>query len=160
MMAVACTTSSQSSTTKIAIAHSPAATSPGAVSTSPSARAVVAADLNCKIGISSGAPGSGGFISFPDGAFTPDPSSSIGAGGQLSYLRGQSKWVASQRSAVSPDGLQYATTGSEDVGSTYEETVRTVDVHSGLYTDTALSSDARNVRILGYEASGVYAAAG
>jgi hypothetical protein len=73
--------------------------------------------FSCKLPISDGTAGSGGFISFPGAQFAADPSSQVavpgpGAGGRkafgLSYDRGFHRWLPVPYSWVSPDGTRYA----------------------------------------------------
>jgi len=89
--------------------------------TGPSANPAVQSDLgfSCRIAISNGSPGSGGFIKFPGGDFTTDPRSNVsityppgtqpGMGGpQLSFSSASGRWYPVTREAVSPDGSRYA----------------------------------------------------
>ncbi|HKF77495.1 MAG TPA: hypothetical protein VKF59_15250 [Candidatus Dormibacteraeota bacterium] len=90
----------------------PVATSTPSVGTSPTSSPVpLASTLSCTLPISRGNPGSGGFLAFPQGTFTPDPQSAItsedGFSG-LTYDRAVSKWLPVRRSAVAPDGSRYA----------------------------------------------------
>src|SRR5262249_49071954 len=74
---------------------------------SPSGSPVpLASTLSCRLPISSGQPGSGGFLAFPDAAFTADPSSAVKADTSygLSFDRAVAKWVPVPRSWVAPDG--------------------------------------------------------
>jgi hypothetical protein len=86
---------------------------------SPSPTESVLARLHGKIAISNGLPtaGSGGWITFPGGAFTADPASDVrlpllGEYYDLSYgltqVKALNKWVPVPRGAVSPDGQNYA----------------------------------------------------
>lgn len=86
-----------------------------------------APSLNCTLPVFAGPPGSGGFVSFPAGAFTADPRSAVafpspgpsyGPGygypnmGQT-YDRAHSRWLPVPSQFVSPDGAHYAyATGS------------------------------------------------
>ena len=83
-------------------------------STSPSPVGVA---LRCKLPISNGVPGSGGFISFPEAIFTADKASHVtlpgpALGGRqafgLSYDRASAKWLPVPPDWVSPDGTRYA----------------------------------------------------
>ena len=79
---------------------------------SPSAASVVAT-LKGKIAISSGQPGSGGWIQFPSGAFTADPKSNVtlpgGMYGQgLSWNALMNTWVPANWYLVRQDGQVYA----------------------------------------------------
>jgi hypothetical protein len=72
------------------------------------------ADLTCRLPISSGAPGSGGFVGFPSAAFTSDPGSNLGTaigrysgGGSITYDRAANIWVPAPRVAVTPDGARF-----------------------------------------------------
>lgn len=83
--------------------------------------------LNCRIAVSNGTPGSGGFLVFPGGAFQPDnasnvsiswsPAPSAGAPGPgnyrpstfgLTYVHSARVWVPVMRSWVAGDGSRYA----------------------------------------------------
>ena len=84
--------------------------------------------LDCRLPVTAGGPGSGGFIVFPGGTYIADPSSSVtlpatsptappvggpgpgyGQGyGGLSYDRQFSRWVPVPANQVSPDGRHYA----------------------------------------------------
>src|SRR5215472_13414457 len=78
---------------------------------SPSASPVpLASTLSCKLPISSGQLGSGGFLTFPEAAFTADPTSSVKTDTSygLSFDRAVAKWVPVPRSWVAPDGSRYA----------------------------------------------------
>jgi len=78
---------------------------------SPSASPVpLASTLSCKLPISSGQLGSGGFLTFPEAAFTADPSSAVKTDTLygLSFDRAVAKWVPVPRSWVAPDGSRYA----------------------------------------------------
>ena len=81
--------------------------------------------LACKLPVFAGPPGSGGFISFPQGSFTSDPRSAVvlpspgapqfpqggpgGPGGNgMAYDHQHSRWVPVRPDQVAPDGLHYA----------------------------------------------------
>jgi hypothetical protein len=89
------------------------------------------AALNCKVAVSNGSPGSGGFVGLPGGTFSSDPASNVaidwsaapapkqtpppGPGGPgrpstygLSYDRAVGKWLPVGASWVAPDGQSYA----------------------------------------------------
>jgi len=96
-----------------ASASQPAAASASPVM-SPSTSPVA---LNCKLPISDGTPGSGGFITFPAAQFAADPSSQVtvpkpGARGRTSFGltrdKSLSKWLPVPRDWVSTDGTRYA----------------------------------------------------
>src|SRR5215831_6454768 len=93
-------------------AKRPATPEPSALPlSSPSASQVpLASTLSCKLPISSGQLGSGGFLTFPQAAFTADPSSAVKTDTSygLSFDRAVAKWVPVPRSWVSPDGARYA----------------------------------------------------
>jgi hypothetical protein len=78
---------------------------------SPGAQSL-AADLTCRLPISSFGPGSGGFIGFPSGSFTSDPGSSTpafqrqGTNG-LTYDRAIGKWLAVPYLSITPDGGRF-----------------------------------------------------
>src|SRR5215472_5741185 len=83
----------------------------GLPSSSPSASPVpLASTLSCKLPISSGQLGSGGFFTFPDATFGADSSSAVKTDTSygLSFDRAASKWVPVPRSWVAPDGSRYA----------------------------------------------------
>ena len=91
--------------------------------------------LSCRLPIYAGGPGSGGFISFPDGSFVADPRSAVtlpaGAptpapqGGPgygpgtvflgLSYDKAYAKWLPVGYDFVTPDGLRYAYAGQDGI---------------------------------------------
>src|SRR5215472_495186 len=78
---------------------------------SPSASQVpLASTLSCKLPISSGQLGSGGFLTFPEAAFTADPGSAVKSDTSygLSFDRAVAKWMPVPRSWVAPDGSRYA----------------------------------------------------
>ena len=93
-------------------AKRPATPEPSALpASSPSASQVpLASTLSCKLPISSGQLGSGGFVTFPEAAFTADPSSAVKSDTSygLSFDRAVAKWVPVPRSWVSPEGSRYA----------------------------------------------------
>jgi hypothetical protein len=89
--------------------------------------------LNCRLPIFAGGPGSGGFITFPNGAFIADPRSAVsvpspspaaspspqlGYGYQgwygTTYDQAYSKWLPVPYRWVSPDGTRYAYPGQPD----------------------------------------------
>lgn len=78
-----------------------------------------------------------GFMNYPDGTFTPDPSAVAGAG-QQAYDRASSRWVPVSHDLVSADGSQYAYSelipnpASQGIGSRPLGThVHLVDVATG-----------------------------
>ena len=78
--------------------------------------------LSCTLPAFAGPPGSGGFFTFPGGAFTPDPRSAValpspgpapgspyGPGpNSMSYDRVHSRWLPVSAQFVAPDGNHYA----------------------------------------------------
>jgi hypothetical protein len=88
----------------------PVAASPSPAPSATSSPVPVASTLACRLPISSGQPGSGGFITFPQAAFTADPNSVVKADSYtgLDYDRAAGKWLPVSRSAVAPDGSRYA----------------------------------------------------
>jgi hypothetical protein len=89
-----------------------------------------------------GATGKGGFIQFPAGSFTPDPTS-LG-----DYDLGFTRWVPTFRAWVEPDGAHYAwAEGSA---------IHIVDVASGGDHPVTVSSASI---VISYETEGVYVAA-
>jgi len=86
--------------------------------------------LNCRLAVTAGPAGSGGFIVFPGGTFIADPLSSVslpasaavpptfGYGQQfpgLSYDQPFRRWLPVARTQVSPDGSRYAYTGTDGI---------------------------------------------
>src|SRR5262249_38732263 len=69
----------------------------------------LASTLSCKLPISSGQLGSGGFLTFPEATFAADPRSAVktDTSAGLSSDRAVAKWVPVPRSWVSPDGSRY-----------------------------------------------------
>jgi hypothetical protein len=133
--------------------------------TGPAANPAVQSDLgfSCRIAISNGSPGSGGFIKFPGGDFTTDPRSNVsityppgtqfGMGSQptfgLSFSSASGRWYPVTREAVSPDGSRYAYT----VGSG----IHIVTAANG--SDTVIGSD-KSWRLVLLVNDGAYAASG
>jgi hypothetical protein len=72
--------------------------------------APLASTLTCRLPVSSGQGGSGGFVTFPQATFAADPASAIKAESVygLSFDRSAGTWVPVPRSWVSPDGSRYA----------------------------------------------------
>ena len=106
-----------------------------------------------------GPPGSGGFIQFPGGNFTADPSSAValpspglaqqtgyGYPGGMAYDRAFSRWLPVQPTSVSPDGSYYAFAGPDGV--------YVVDVVTSTQTE---QGSGHAWTIAGVEAQGVYA---
>ena len=89
--------------------HSPSPTPRTTPSPTPSPSVV--AQLKGKIAVSNGQPGSGGWITFPGGTFTPDPASNValptGWAPGLAHDLALNKWVPVPRDWVSPDGKKY-----------------------------------------------------
>jgi hypothetical protein len=113
-----------SSTNTASITSSPSAANTAGVTSSPSAAGsvqpsplpAVSTELTCRLPISDGTSGSGGFITFPGGQLAADASSQVkvpgpAAGGRssfgLSYDRGYHKWLPVPYDWVSPDGTRY-----------------------------------------------------
>lgn len=101
---------------------------------SPTPTPPASSTLSCRLPISAGSPGSGGFIVFPGGKFVADPASNVvipnvptpspqyGPGGYqpgnffgLTYDRAYSKWLPVPRQLVSPDGARYVYTSPDSV---------------------------------------------
>lgn len=98
--------------------------------------------LSCRLPVYVGPPGSGGFISFPGGNFSADPTSAVtipspSPGGSspgpvgpgygygypgLSYDRAYARWLPAPYTWVSPDGSRYAHPSSDSI---YVENVAT-----------------------------------
>ena len=117
--------------------------------------------FNCRIAVSNGSPGSGGFIKFPGGDFTLDPHSDVsityppgaqsGMGSPpptfgLSFNSHSGRWFPVSREAVSPDGSKYA--------YTYDKGIHVITAANG--SDAVLGSD-RTWRLLLLDNSGAYA---
>lgn len=69
--------------------------------------------LSCRLPISNGQPGGGGFVTFPAATFAPDSRSGVTIPGNgnvfgLSYNRAAGRWLPVPRPWVSPDGSHYA----------------------------------------------------
>jgi hypothetical protein len=68
--------------------------------------------LKCRIAVSNGTPGSGGFVVFPGGQFEPDNGSNVttpgGGSFGMTYVRSAQKWAPVGRSWVAGDGSRYA----------------------------------------------------
>jgi len=72
----------------------------------------VLASLACRIAVSNGTPGTGGFVTFPGGQFAADKASDVDLPGQigysgLSYSAAVQKWLPVSRDWVTPDGKRY-----------------------------------------------------
>lgn len=79
--------------------------------TSPTPPSVLAS-LTCRIAVSTGSAGSGGFVAFPGGQFAADKSSDVDLPGQtgsdgLAYSVVLQKWVPVDRDWLAPDGKRY-----------------------------------------------------
>lgn len=70
----------------------------------------VASTLSCRLPISNGQPGSGGFVVFPSAKFQADPASSVKSDAVygMSFDLAAGKWLPVPRSYISPDGTRYA----------------------------------------------------
>ncbi len=126
--------------------------------------------LNCTLPVYAGPPGSGGFITFPSGSFTPDPKSGVtlpspspgsspqpvggGPGGPgygygypgLSWDVAQKKWLPVPYTWVTPDGSKYAYLSSNSI---YVQ-----DVAGGGQVELG---EGKTWQIIGVLADGVYA---
>ena len=125
--------------------------------------------VTCTLPVYAGPPGSGGFISFPSGSFTPDPKSSVtlpspspgspsplppvGPGPGygygypgLSWDFAQKKWLPVPSSWVTPDGSKYAFTSPNSI---YVQ-----DVAGGALVELG---EGKAWSILGVFSDGVYA---
>lgn len=85
--------------------------------------------LSCRLPVYSGGPGSGGFITFPDGTYVSDPRSNAappsgapqptvygpGASAGLTYDRPYDKWLPVVYRSVAPDGKSYAYAGQDGI---------------------------------------------
>lgn len=85
--------------------------------------------LSCTLPVYVGAPGSGGFLSFPSGNFTADPRSAVavpspgpvpGPGygynpSGMAYDRAHSRWLPVYQQLVAPDGNHYAYGSSDGI---------------------------------------------
>jgi hypothetical protein len=132
----------------------------------PNGTVVAGVQLNCRLPIFVGPPGSGGFIVFPGDQFIADPSSAVsypsaspgqpspvppvvyGPGPQsgFSYDAAFSKWVPVPFSQQSPDGKRY---GFVSPSSIYVE-----DMTTGTLSELG---QGQQWSILSVEAAGVYA---
>lgn len=102
------------------VAHSPTPPPPSPVQSptpspapvvSPSPASVVAS-LHGKIAVSTGQPGSGGWISFPSGQYTADSGSNVTLPGLtwaqgLTHSLALNRWLPVPRDQVTPDGKSY-----------------------------------------------------
>ncbi len=126
--------------------------------------------LACSLAVYAGPPGSGGFISFPAGTFTPDPKSGvtlpspspgstspspqIGGPGPgygygypgLSWDLAQKKWLPVPYAWVTPDGSKYAYTSSNSI--------YVVDIAGNTQVELG---EGKQWQILAVLANGVYA---
>ncbi len=156
-----------SSRSEVAPSPIPVTTLPETASAATYARL---AGFNCKIPISNGQPGSGGFVAIPGGAFTSDPASNVaidwkgapapqqtpagpGLAGRppaygYSFDRAVGKWLPVSPNWVTPDGQAYAYPDFVGGG------VRYVKVADGSLTTMG---SGQNWQVLDVEAEGVYA---
>ena len=93
---------------RVIVSAPPPSPVPSATPTPPS----LLATLNCRIAVSTGNPGSGGFVAIPGGQFTADKASDVDLPGQsgasgLSYSVALRKWLPVPRSWITPDGKRY-----------------------------------------------------
>jgi hypothetical protein len=126
--------------------------------------------LTCTLPVFAGPPGSGGFITFPNGGFTPDPKSGvtlpspspgsaspspqIGGPGPgygygypgLSWDLAQKKWLPVPYTWVTPDGSKYAYTAPDSIY--VEDVAGNTQVELG---------EGKSWQIIGVLADGVYA---
>ena len=98
-------------------AQSPTPSPPPAASPSP---ASVVASLHGRIAVSSGQPGSGGWINFPGGQFTADSASNVSLPGQnwaqgLTHSLALNRWLPVARDQVTPDGKSYVYSDGQTV---------------------------------------------
>jgi hypothetical protein len=135
-------------------------------SPSPSPRPPLSATLHCRLPISAGSSGSGGFLVFPGGKFVADPTSNVvipnvptpsptspynyGPGNffGLSYDRRYSKWLPVPRQLVSPDESHYVYTSSDSVYVVSVANGTKVELGAGM---------GHGWTVLGVESEGVYA---
>jgi hypothetical protein len=125
----------------------------------------VASTLHCRLPISNGQPGSGGFLVFPGGKFVPDAGSNViitgiptpgpggGSGGYtnffgLSYDRKYSRWLPVARQFVTPDETRYA------FGS--PNSIYVVNLANGARTELGTGTG-HGWNVLGVTGDGVYA---
>ena len=107
--------------------------------------------IDCRLPVTAGPPGSGGFIAFPGGTFIADPASSValptpspgeatpppgpgpgyGYAQGLSYDRPLSRWVPVPANQVSPDGSHYAYTSPSGLYIVQVSTGTQVEVGEG-----------------------------
>jgi hypothetical protein len=142
------------STTPVVAASPSAAASP---TPSPSPVSVIAG-LHGKIAISSGAPGSGGWVQFPGGAFTADPKSNVTIAGQgwasgLAWNAAMNTWVPVNWYMVRQDGQVYAFMTWTGAGGLTVEVVRR---NGTTFTLGALPQNNYAFNALSAEPEGVY----
>lgn len=129
MAVMACGPASAAATPRQSPSTVPHASSPPA-SVVGAPAADQGAELSCRVPISGFNPGSGGFVTFPGGRFTPEPASNVPlpantvSTGAYTYDRAFSRWLPVPRDWVSPDGTRYAFSDRDGV-------VHVVDVASG-----------------------------
>jgi hypothetical protein len=155
--------------TPSAQARQQASPTPVTVDIAPSPAASVPASvvptLSCSIAVSNnGQSGTGGFVHFPGGSFTPDPSSAVttpnGGSFSLTYVRTQKRWVAVPREWVRPDGRAYA------FYDWNASSIESVDIQSGTATALGTANSPASYgrsgggawQVIDTERAGVYAA--
>jgi len=156
--------------TPVAVLTPPPTLSPSVPPRSASAATYARlATFNCRLPISNGQPGSGGFIAVPGGTFTSDPASNVaidwtgapppkqqpgpmGAGRPpaygVSFDRAVSKWLPVGAGWIALDGQSYAYPDFAGGG------VRWVKIADGSVTTMGASN---NWNVLDVEAEGAYA---
>lgn len=118
----------------------------------PSAGVPPALSLTCQLPIYAGPPGSGGFVSFPSGNFTPDPRSAVAipspspgasptpvqqgpgpgyASYGMVYDQAHSRWLPVGQQLLAPDGLHYAYGDSNSIYLVNAATNTEVELASG-----------------------------
>lgn len=132
------------------------ATGPVASPTPAAAPPTVAVSFSCRLPIawdnstSQGSTRKFGFLKFPEGTVTEDPSAPAGS---FFYDRAFARWLPVAREAVSNDGRRYAYT----TGSAYQNTsgtVHVVDLGSG--ADRTVYSGNTVFRVVSFAPEGIY----
>ena len=146
--------------------------SPVAPPSNPPTPTPVSSLLQCRLPISAGQPGSGGFVVFPGGQFVADPTSNVvipnvpspspGYGIQpgnfigLTYDRPYKKWLPVPRQYVSPDGSRYVFIPPAPYSA--PNSIFVESVTTGARTELGAGMG-RAWNILDVESEGVYATA-
>ncbi len=103
-------------------------------------------NLACRLPIGSLSKGFGGFISFPEGAFTSD------SRGAMSYDAVHRQWLPVPRQMISPDGSSYAYSEFSKVPR--GASIHAVEIASG--KDRVVWNEPSTSSVLGWTAAGIY----